>query len=31
VWYFKSAPATVVSPDATTTFGNTFLGTGFAD
>ncbi|MFJ8465168.1 FG-GAP-like repeat-containing protein [Streptomyces swartbergensis] len=40
VWYFRSAPATVVSPNATTTFGNTLLGTtatgarlgtGFAD
>ncbi|MFJ4814224.1 FG-GAP-like repeat-containing protein [Streptomyces sp. NPDC088801] len=40
VWYFRSAPATVVSPEATTTFGNTLLGTtatearlgtGFAD
>ncbi|GGW28745.1 hypothetical protein GCM10010320_04640 [Streptomyces caelestis] len=27
VWYFRSGPATVVSPNATTTFGNTLLGT----
>ncbi|MET9679363.1 VCBS repeat-containing protein [Streptomyces coeruleorubidus] len=40
VWYFRSAQATVVGPNATTTFGNTLLGTtatearlgtGFAD
>ncbi|MFJ8590569.1 FG-GAP and VCBS repeat-containing protein [Streptomyces sp. NPDC093598] len=27
VWYFRSGPTTVVSPDATTAFGNTLLGT----
>ncbi|MGK5693030.1 FG-GAP-like repeat-containing protein [Streptomyces sp. URMC 128] len=27
VWYFRSGPTTVVSPNATTTFGNTLLGT----
>ncbi|MEU1850094.1 FG-GAP-like repeat-containing protein [Streptomyces sp. NPDC019990] len=27
VWYFRSGPATVVSPGGTTTFGNTLLGT----
>lgn len=27
VWYFRSSPATVVSPNGTTAFGNTLLGT----
>ncbi|WP_052310443.1 FG-GAP-like repeat-containing protein [Streptomyces viridochromogenes] len=27
VWYFRSGPSTVVSPNGTTTFGNTLLGT----
>ncbi|MGW0868154.1 FG-GAP repeat protein [Streptomyces sp. NPDC002611] len=27
VWYFRSGPKTVVSPNGTTTFGNTLLGT----
>ncbi|MFI6374936.1 FG-GAP-like repeat-containing protein [Streptomyces sp. NPDC050546] len=27
VWYFRSGPTTVVSPNGTTTFGNTLLGT----
>jgi hypothetical protein len=27
VWYFRSGPTTVVSPNATTAFGNTLLGT----
>ncbi len=31
VWYFRSAPATVVSPNGTTAFGNTLLGTTATD
>lgn len=27
VWYFRSGPTTVVSPNGTTAFGNTLLGT----
>ncbi|MET9757951.1 FG-GAP-like repeat-containing protein [Streptomyces sp. NPDC006372] len=27
VWYFRSGPSTVVSPNGTTAFGNTLLGT----
>ncbi|WP_170320894.1 MULTISPECIES: FG-GAP and VCBS repeat-containing protein [Streptomyces] len=31
VWYFTSGPSTVVSPNGTTTFGNTLLGTSATD
>ncbi|MFF7307481.1 VCBS repeat-containing protein [Streptomyces sp. NPDC008137] len=31
VWYFRSGPTTVVSPNGTTTFGNTLLGTTATD
>ncbi|GHD17979.1 hypothetical protein GCM10010313_47940 [Streptomyces violarus] len=31
VWYFRSGPTTVVSPNGTTAFGNTLLGTTATD